>query len=449
MTFQLNHGESAQCSSCGYRLTGLPVGSVCPECGTPSRSSYTVRFADNLSDAPTHYLRTLRLGLLLMTLASGAGVAAMVYSVVYAFTRAGTLVAIANFQHYIAATFMGVSLIWVFGVWLATRARPLGDRTVRDYILESRRVRACALFCQFAAPAAVLLLWSLNFAKPGTVGMWALFALALLALAGTAGALVPLAVYLSSLADWAGDSGLGGKLRGAAWIIVVLGSLGAVAFVGALVPHPLAGFFNLISVYGIIMTALAVAAIALAILRLTLTTQWAIINSGSLAARDRRLLEKYNAHHEFMAARSEGRSVPHANPAAPGRCSGCGLDLSNMGSSGTCPACHRVFVKEEIPWTPDDLNRGIPVDGVSPGEAHLAPRTPSIHHTQRSITRDRVRYRAHHDEFGVPVRADTPPLEPHREETREPPGIDDELDNLPEGPAGTDRSGPPGPPPGR
>lgn|GEM_PF-3454821 len=443
MTFQPNHGESAKCSQCGYALAGLPVGAVCPECGTPSRPTYSVRFADNLCDAPGQYLRSLRFGLLLMSLASTAAVGGMGYGVVYLFTRAGTLVANPNIHHYLAGAFSSASFLWCAGVWLATQPRPLGDRTIRDIILESKRLRDVARHAQVAAPASVVLLWTTTFTTPGTPGAWIVLTLALIAIACTAGALVPLSVYLSSLADWAGESGLGGKLRGAAWVIAVIGTLGAITFVGALIPHPLAGFFNLIAVYGIIATGLATCVIALAILRLMFTAQWAIVNSASTAARDRRLVEKYHAHHEFMAARSEGRSIPHTNPDDPHTCVGCGLDLTNMGSSGTCPSCHRVFVKEEAPWTPEDLHRGIPVDGVAPATEHLAPRKPSIQHTQRGITKDRVRYRASHDEFGVPRPLREPSL-PHSEPPpggppEAPPGIDGVLDDLPDE---TDRSGP-------
>ena len=437
-SFEETHAPNERCSQCGYDLAGLSKGGRCPECGTPSKGPSTARFVENLCDAPASYLRSLLGGFLLMSLGTLLIGGALGYLGYYGIFVAGTLLAIPNIQHYIAAACMAGALCWCVGVWLGLAERPRSERTSRDFILDNPRLRRVALLSQFSLPSAVLLLWTLGFITPGIVG-WVIVGLALLALIGAAFSMVPLSVYLSSLADWAGDNVLANRLRGAAWVIAVIGTTGVLCVLGALIPHPFAGFMNVIAVYSLLLSALAIGFIALGAIRLAITVQWAKMNSLSAAARDRRLLERMlqDRAHTDRAATNTACDL--------NTCRACGLDLTNLGRSGRCPECNTVFVKEETPWSADDHSQDIPIESTDaaqlaggPGAFTSPPPAPSITHFARAISKGRVRYRSPEEielsrQLAPDVRTSRVEQAPALPDSPAD-SMDDTLDQLPEDP---------------
>lgn len=433
------HSESASCSRCGYALSGLPEGIRCPECGTPSGIRPTVRFVDNLSDAPVSYLRRLRLGLLTQCFAMGLAAATMGYSVYYGATRAGTLLVINNIEHILAGAFFLSGVLWLVGAWVSTSARPTGERTSPDMLLDSQRLRRAAWMTQAFLPASIFLIWTSQVGPGGVVGTVLAF-VALLAMVAAAFSLIPIALYLSSIADWAGDAVLGDRMRNAAWVIAVLGTIGAISFVGALFPTVLEGLFRLASIAAFGLNVIAVLMIAMSFLLLANTTHWAILNNGSTAARNVRLANKRNAHLDELAARSQGKSDVVIDSDS-GTCSGCGLDLTGLGSSGRCPECFAVFAKLGKAWTAEDLNHGIPLTDVEHREIierSTDGRATKIRHISRAITVGRAKHRSSLGlDAGRSMFAEGPA-------DSAPPGreINETLDNLPEA------QPPAGPPPG-
>jgi len=418
----------------------------------------TVRFVDNLSDAPVWYLRRLRLGLLTLCLAMFSVAGLLAYSVYYGAARAGTLMTINNIEHYLAGGFFGCGLLWLLGAWISTRARPKGDRTSPDMLLDSAQLRRAAWMTQGFAPAAVLMVWTSQMGPAGVIGM-ALAILALLLMVAAAFSLVPLSLYLSSVADWAGDSDLGERMRNAAWIIAVLGTIGAVCFVGALIPWILSGLFNLLAIGAFALNVVAVLMIALSLMLLANTAQWAILNNGSTAARNVRLANRMRAHMAELAARSAGELNFDPNV-----CRGCGLDLTGMGSSGRCPECSTVFAKLGKAWSPEDREHGIPltdlpltdVEHREVIERSADGRSTKIRHITRAITVGRVKHRSSMGlDAGLSMFAEGPAdSAPPSPASAKPAGtqagreIDRLLDNLPENvPDSVPPSGPAAPPP--
>ena len=100
------------------------------------------------------------------------------------------------------------AFVWLAGVWIATSERPVGAHTARDPLLDSVNLRRAIRGLQIGAPVAAVLGVSSVYAPLAGAGQ-ALGVLAGVFAAVCLLAMVPFCVYLSSLADWAGDSGVG------------------------------------------------------------------------------------------------------------------------------------------------------------------------------------------------------------------------------------------------
>lgn len=216
-------GDLAQpdwtCLKCGYSLQGLRVGGKCPECGTiiaPPKSSATRD--DHMTDAPIPYLKGMAGGYFLM-MAGGIGM------IVTAFVARGAIAPWSMIAGTLAAG------AWWAGVFVVTQPRRSAVRPYADMIAEWKRTRltnrvsqalwllafvfaACGMFVHQAALAAANLVGPIGNTPAGVM---ALYSFAALCSFGASLGLVPLCVQLSDLADWAGDTSLGNRLRVAAW----------------------------------------------------------------------------------------------------------------------------------------------------------------------------------------------------------------------------------------
>jgi hypothetical protein len=198
------------CRKCGYDVRGMPIGHRCPECGTPIASDRkrSVRFADNLTDSPMWYLVVVAVGTVAMGLALFGSIGLMI------FERARSSGWNPLSPAVVAIAGGVLALMWIAGVVLSTLRRPVGEHTVPDAILDSDKLRWVTRGLQVCFVASV------GFRYAATVTRYEeLEWLASAATLGSLYALAPLCVYLGSLADWAGDTGAGTRLRGATWLI--------------------------------------------------------------------------------------------------------------------------------------------------------------------------------------------------------------------------------------
>ncbi|MEM7622290.1 MAG: hypothetical protein AAF235_03720 [Planctomycetota bacterium] len=270
------------CPKCEYNLRGLAFGGNCPECGTPIRRSVKRRFADNLTDAPMWYLRTLAIG---FGIAASGLVVATLWSGINAFR---------SFQGVPAAPSLtaGVYLVcfagWIAGVVIAKTARPLTDITVRDDILDNKKIRLAARALQSLTLGAIAFAWGgAVFASPILGGISSLLVVASLF------GLVPLCVYFSSLADWAGESGIGSRFRTAAWCLSVCGSTAVVTGLLIAIPGvPAKLLITIVFVLAFGLTLVGIFALFASVLQLAMTCFWAMQNAVVAQERAIRLEEK-------------------------------------------------------------------------------------------------------------------------------------------------------------
>lgn len=102
------------CVICGHNLRGQHRGGKCPECGHPVRES--IGGLSHLMDAPESYLRSLRVGAMLL---GGASILMVVSVVTPALLP---LVPIARIA--MAGLGMFSAVLWIWGVWVVTQRAP-------------------------------------------------------------------------------------------------------------------------------------------------------------------------------------------------------------------------------------------------------------------------------------------------------------------------------------
>ncbi len=270
-----------RCRKCDYPLMGLAAGGKCPECGTPiPLGRGRLASGDNLTDAPAKYLRRLTFSLGLLAVSAvllGIGVVAV----------------------RTASSWQGPAMLtlaagmWIGSVFLVTIRRPLQDTTVRDSTLDDTKWLAIVRYTQFAWLVAAFL-GILRFAAAQQswgiadflYGSYAFFILAAFALT------VPVLSYLAAIAEWAGDEGLAGRLRGSGWGILVGGVGGGLLFVIAPLMGPLGGFFTLIAVLLMVVYFLSLLLAVISIVQVAGLSAQAIATNAAAEARNVRVAER-------------------------------------------------------------------------------------------------------------------------------------------------------------
>ena len=273
------------CRNCGYDLQGLRTGERCPECGVPIKPRVGSLLHDNLTEAPMWYLRRLSIGLGIMCLAILGIVGAMLFArhlVATLNPRAGLM---------LTATSVVVHTVWWIGTIVVTCRRPHGEYTLPDAVLDSAKLRLVVRVVPSLFFVSTLMLFGAGMTT-GVVGIGLLLAGAVASVLCFFG-LVPLLVYLGSLADWAGDTGLGGRLRAVAWALAVFGLLAVLCYLLAqFQAWGPAGLFRIALVWLGALLVLANALLLFSVFQLALASFWAMRNNVTGMARDARIAER-------------------------------------------------------------------------------------------------------------------------------------------------------------
>ncbi len=285
------------CPGCAYDLRGLQYGDPCPECGREIRRSRAYD-DDKLGDAPRGYLATLQLGLLCMGF---AGLGFMLMGILGMVGGLGVA----------ALLGAGVGGLWILGVLIVLRKRQRSPAAAPRPGPEWVRLRQWVLATQIAFTVGLLLDSGALLLGAG----WLSWIAQVFVIPGQLG-WVPLCIYLSFLADWAGDSGLASRFRATGWALAVFGvialllrGLGMLTSSGVNFLEGL-GFLALLMWFLVTLVyVFAQLVMVISILQMISMTSWAVTNSRREAERDARRLERARRRAEELVKPSVSAAV--------------------------------------------------------------------------------------------------------------------------------------------
>lgn len=308
------------CAQCGYSLDGLRVGNQCPECGaiiSPNRQLGS-RY-DTLTATGSDYLARFRV--VAMHLA---------FSVVL-------LVVARLFSGLFPIAGLPAALYWACCVMLITRPKPMRPGLREHPSKEMPLTRKIAWLSQLGwvvtGGLELLALIVPGTAAPVVSGLGELFAIV-----GVVG-FIPLSIWLSELADWARDEGLGRRFRLSAFLIglLVVQFIATILNVFSTTPGTFLGFLNILALWASLGAFIGAVLFVICLLQLAALAQNALSSAIVAEGKEERAqLKKLEAE-----ARS-GHAPPGEIRRPAGRtqpCESCGYDLTGLPATNPCPEC--------------------------------------------------------------------------------------------------------------
>jgi predicted RNA-binding Zn-ribbon protein involved in translation (DUF1610 family) len=301
--------DDRACVTCNYDLKGLRTGQKCPECGTVIKGG-RARRSDSLTDAPLGYLRALRLGALMM---AGGSVGACLF----------TFLTYASQNVFVSLAALGAAGAWWAGVWIVTskeRHNPAAGKAPAD---GAHVLRVVNRVLQSGWVVAVLLLVVACFVRLSAVQARAAATGALnssnpfFSLSTLAGnlewvhglvlpvcllTLIPVALHVGRIAQWAEDDELKTRMVLVAWGIGIGGPLGWFGMaIAKTMPSGLALVFAVGRVFGLLMLIASWVAFLWGMLTLASIAAWAVANAVTRIESEGRLAERLARHYESIA----------------------------------------------------------------------------------------------------------------------------------------------------
>lgn len=301
--------DGRQCVRCQYVLNGLRTGNRCPECGTPIMGGRQLASRSTLTDAPVSYLKSLALGCWLLLIgATGSVILGWVAS--------------ANRSVPWAAVGLIPPVMWWAGVFIVTQREPrrnAGRADMWPWLRPFNRVaQGIWLLVALSRLGAIAAYWAsiagAGAATPPPLASYLRTFAISENLTGLIGlfTLIPFSIQMSSLASWASDDDLTGRMRG----VVVGLSFGAVAFLLATVATPVLGPLKFVAAIlltlGVVAIIVAWFAFMWSMLGLARMASWAVANAYELMESQQRMAAKYQEHIESLAVPRPASEQPVA-----------------------------------------------------------------------------------------------------------------------------------------
>lgn len=295
--------QHLSCPGCGYDLIGLKVADRCPECGAPIRTK--VRFTSGMTEAPTPYLARLARGA--TALGVGGGLM-LLWGLV--------LVHVPAMARWIptAGVLLAATGLWAWGAWRVLEDRRTAPGEKADPAKEWLGVRRVARWGALLWPLVGMLVFLGATVATSAVALAPVVSTPILATptpppSGMSGTLflaaaaawllamlsvIPLALHMAYLADWAQDYQLAMRLRGAPFMLIV--SIPVLAIYRGIIPFLMGKWIPIFSwpaaavLLGLISLCLWFVVIPVG--QFVALCHWARVNARSAIERDRRASSK-------------------------------------------------------------------------------------------------------------------------------------------------------------
>ncbi|HCT46570.1 MAG: hypothetical protein CMJ35_06985 [Phycisphaerae bacterium] len=321
-TAQIKITTDRECDHCGYNLKGLPIEGKCPECGAPIRR-LSLRTSGTMTDeAPTRFVRKLRMG---FAFASAAIVGSL-------FVEIFSLYPLLNIP---------LSCLWVAGIFIITSKRPGKGHIRPDKVLDNDRLRLIVRLANLTWPARTLITAAI-FALQSNPAGGSISAINALAVLGTIVqiaswvCMIPTSIYLAELAYWASHDNLAHRMRGAAWILAVIGTLVAVMTGLSIVfTSPLILVLTFLPAMIVLVTILVY---NFTFIQMTLVMHHVIYHQHLVATSFERKEARRKKEEQY-----KGRIVDDTP------CDRCGYNLIGLEPGSPCPECGTLVSHPTVP----------------------------------------------------------------------------------------------------